>query len=73
MIHVRRVAAVAVAALAAALVQPVAAHAAAPPAPPSDARLAAEHAGARLVVLDIDGVHRKFEVARYGDDRIHVN
>ncbi|MFD5539872.1 pullulanase-type alpha-1,6-glucosidase [Streptomyces sp. NPDC127079] len=44
MIHVRRVAAVAVAALAAALVQPVAAHAAAPPAPPSDARLAAEPA-----------------------------
>ncbi|MGW3127439.1 pullulanase-type alpha-1,6-glucosidase [Streptomyces sp. NPDC001123] len=41
MIHVRRVAAVAVAALAAALVQPVAAHAAAPPAPPSDAKLAA--------------------------------
>ncbi|MFF7471723.1 pullulanase-type alpha-1,6-glucosidase [Streptomyces sp. NPDC008092] len=44
MIHVRRVAAVAVAALAAALVQPVAAHAAAPPAPPSDAKLAAEPA-----------------------------
>ncbi|MEV5955095.1 pullulanase-type alpha-1,6-glucosidase [Streptomyces sp. NPDC051987] len=44
MIHVRRVAAVAVAALAAALVQPLAAHAAAPPAPPSDARLAAEPA-----------------------------
>ena len=41
MIHVRRVAAVAVAALAAALVQPLAAHAAAPPAPPSDAKLAA--------------------------------
>ncbi|WP_217552653.1 pullulanase-type alpha-1,6-glucosidase [Streptomyces sp. GbtcB6] len=44
MIHVRRVAAVAVAALAAALVQPLAAHAAAPPAPPSDAKLAAEPA-----------------------------
>ncbi|GGM86835.1 pullulanase-type alpha-1,6-glucosidase [Streptomyces fuscichromogenes] len=44
MIHVRRVAAVAVAALAIALVQPVAAHAAAPPAPPSDAKLAAEPA-----------------------------
>ncbi|MFF4897245.1 pullulanase-type alpha-1,6-glucosidase [Streptomyces sp. NPDC001068] len=44
MIHVRRVAAVAVVALAAALVQPAAAHAAAPPAPPSDARLAAEPA-----------------------------
>ncbi|WP_406437137.1 ATP-grasp domain-containing protein [Streptomyces sp. NBC_00631] len=27
---------------------------------------------ARLVVLDIDGVHRKFEVARYGD-QVHVN
>ncbi|MEU2776377.1 pullulanase-type alpha-1,6-glucosidase [Streptomyces sp. NPDC007162] len=44
MIHVRRVAAVAVAALAVALVQPSAAHAAAPPAPPSDAKLAAEPA-----------------------------
>ncbi|MBW8798062.1 MAG: ATP-grasp domain-containing protein [Streptomyces sp.] len=30
------------------------------------------HADTRLVVLDIDGVHRKFAVARYGD-RIHVN
>ncbi|MEW1774241.1 biotin carboxylase N-terminal domain-containing protein [Streptomyces sp. NPDC086777] len=30
------------------------------------------HADARLVVLDIDGVHRKFEVTSYGD-RIHVN
>lgn len=30
------------------------------------------HTDARLVVLDIDGVHRKFEVARYGDE-IHVN
>ncbi|MEU2425041.1 biotin carboxylase N-terminal domain-containing protein [Streptomyces sp. NPDC007851] len=29
-------------------------------------------ADARLVVLDIDGVHRKFAVARYGD-QIHVN
>ncbi|MEU9448103.1 pullulanase-type alpha-1,6-glucosidase [Streptomyces sp. NPDC048277] len=44
MIHVRRVAAVAVAALAVALVQPLAAHADTPPAPPSDARLAAEPA-----------------------------
>ncbi|MGW3283221.1 pullulanase-type alpha-1,6-glucosidase [Streptomyces sp. NPDC001002] len=44
MIHVRRVAAVAVAALALALVQPLAAHAGAPPAPPSDAKLAAEPA-----------------------------
>ncbi|MEU6139163.1 pullulanase-type alpha-1,6-glucosidase [Streptomyces sp. NPDC047081] len=41
MIHVRRVAAVAVAALAAALIQPLAAHADSPPAPPSDAELAA--------------------------------
>ncbi|MGW7540799.1 acetyl/propionyl/methylcrotonyl-CoA carboxylase subunit alpha [Streptomyces sp. NPDC054770] len=30
------------------------------------------HADARLVVLDIDGVHRKFEVSRYGN-QIHVN
>ncbi|MCG7210509.1 acetyl/propionyl/methylcrotonyl-CoA carboxylase subunit alpha [Streptomyces arenae] len=30
------------------------------------------HTDARLVVLDIDGVHRRFEVARYGDE-IHVN
>ncbi|SEE96993.1 biotin carboxylase N-terminal domain-containing protein [Streptomyces sp. Ag109_O5-10] len=30
------------------------------------------HTGARLVVLDIDGVHRKFEVSRYGD-QVHVN
>ncbi|MEV7389490.1 pullulanase-type alpha-1,6-glucosidase [Streptomyces sp. NPDC091215] len=44
MIHVRRVAAVAVAALAVALVQPLAAHADTPPAPPSDAKLAAEPA-----------------------------
>ncbi|MFJ4790526.1 pullulanase-type alpha-1,6-glucosidase [Streptomyces sp. NPDC088794] len=44
MIHVRRVAAVAVAALALALVQPLAAHAGTPPAPPSDAKLAAEPA-----------------------------
>ncbi|MET7474799.1 pullulanase-type alpha-1,6-glucosidase [Streptomyces sp. NPDC005648] len=44
MIHVRRVAAVAVAALAAALIQPLAAHAAAPPPPPSDKKLAAEPA-----------------------------
>ncbi|GCB48295.1 biotin carboxylase N-terminal domain-containing protein [Streptomyces sp. NL15-2K] len=30
------------------------------------------HADARLVVLEVDGVRRKFEVARYGD-QIHVN
>ena len=30
------------------------------------------HTDARLVVLDIDGVHRKFQVSRYGD-RIHVD
>ncbi|WP_181807979.1 ATP-binding protein, partial [Streptomyces shenzhenensis] len=30
------------------------------------------HTDARLVVLDIDGVHRKFQVSVYGD-RIHVN
>ncbi|MEV4337425.1 biotin carboxylase N-terminal domain-containing protein [Streptomyces sp. NPDC049590] len=30
------------------------------------------HADARLVVLDIDGVRRKFTVARYGD-QVHVN
>jgi propionyl-CoA carboxylase alpha chain len=30
------------------------------------------HADARLVVLEVDGVRRKFEVARYGDE-IHVN
>ncbi|MET8942359.1 biotin carboxylase N-terminal domain-containing protein [Streptomyces sp. NPDC004542] len=30
------------------------------------------HADARLVVLEVDGVQRKFEVARYGGDRIHV-
>ncbi|MGW1593500.1 acetyl/propionyl/methylcrotonyl-CoA carboxylase subunit alpha [Streptomyces sp. NPDC002343] len=30
------------------------------------------HADARLVVLDIDGVRRKFAVARYGD-QVHVN
>lgn len=29
------------------------------------------HADARLVVLDIDGVRRKFPVARYGD-QVHV-
>lgn len=29
------------------------------------------HADARLVVLDVDGVRRKFEVARYGD-QVHV-
>ncbi|MDX3750928.1 biotin carboxylase N-terminal domain-containing protein [Streptomyces sp. AK08-02] len=32
------------------------------------------HADARLVVLEVDGVRRKFEVTRYADDdRIHVN
>ncbi|MEI5522344.1 biotin carboxylase N-terminal domain-containing protein [Streptomyces brasiliscabiei] len=31
------------------------------------------HADARRVVLEVDGVQRKFEVARYGDDRVHVN
>ncbi|WP_369175210.1 biotin carboxylase N-terminal domain-containing protein [Streptomyces sp. R28] len=30
------------------------------------------HADARLVVLEVDGVRRKFDVARYGDE-IHVN
>ncbi|MFG2969300.1 biotin carboxylase N-terminal domain-containing protein [Streptomyces sp. NPDC048288] len=30
------------------------------------------HAGARLVVLEVDGVHRKFEVSSYGD-QVHVN
>ncbi|WP_218835623.1 biotin carboxylase N-terminal domain-containing protein [Streptomyces sp. SA15] len=30
------------------------------------------HADARLVVLEVDGVRRKFEVARYGD-QVHVN
>ncbi|CAL9478600.1 acetyl/propionyl/methylcrotonyl-CoA carboxylase subunit alpha [Streptomyces sp. enrichment culture] len=30
------------------------------------------HVGARLVVLEVDGVRRKFEVARYGDE-IHVD
>ncbi|MEW2255818.1 biotin carboxylase N-terminal domain-containing protein [Streptomyces sp. NPDC047869] len=31
------------------------------------------HADARLVVLDVDGVQRRFEVARYGTDRVYVN
>ncbi|MCZ9354654.1 ATP-grasp domain-containing protein [Streptomyces mutabilis] len=31
------------------------------------------HADARLVVLETDGVRRRYDVARYGDDRIHVN
>ncbi|MDG9692674.1 biotin carboxylase N-terminal domain-containing protein [Streptomyces sp. DH17] len=31
------------------------------------------HADARLVVLESDGVRRRYDVARYGDDRIHVN
>ncbi|KUO20391.1 acetyl/propionyl/methylcrotonyl-CoA carboxylase subunit alpha [Streptomyces dysideae] len=30
------------------------------------------HADARLVVLEVDGVRRKFEIARYGD-QVHVN
>ncbi|MFE0508948.1 biotin/lipoyl-containing protein, partial [Streptomyces sp. NPDC058964] len=30
------------------------------------------HADARLVVLEVDGVRRKFDVARYGD-QVHVN
>ncbi|MEV0172827.1 biotin carboxylase N-terminal domain-containing protein [Streptomyces sp. NPDC050803] len=30
------------------------------------------HAGADLVVLEVDGVQRRFEVARYGD-QVHVN
>ncbi|MFD4724647.1 acetyl/propionyl/methylcrotonyl-CoA carboxylase subunit alpha [Streptomyces seoulensis] len=30
------------------------------------------HAGPHLVVLEVDGVQRKFEIARYGD-RVHVN
>jgi propionyl-CoA carboxylase alpha chain len=30
------------------------------------------HADARLVVLEVDGVRRRFEVARYGDE-VHVN
>ncbi|MFE9443177.1 biotin carboxylase N-terminal domain-containing protein [Streptomyces sp. NPDC006602] len=30
------------------------------------------HADARLVVLEVDGVQRKFEVTRYGDE-VHVN
>ncbi|MGV9901085.1 acetyl/propionyl/methylcrotonyl-CoA carboxylase subunit alpha [Streptomyces sp. NPDC003388] len=31
------------------------------------------HADARLVVLEADGVQRRFEVSRYGTDRVHVN
>ncbi|KFG74534.1 acetyl/propionyl/methylcrotonyl-CoA carboxylase subunit alpha [Streptomyces mutabilis] len=31
------------------------------------------HADARLVVLESDGVRRRYDVARYGDDRVHVN
>ncbi|MGW3336915.1 ATP-binding protein [Streptomyces sp. NPDC001009] len=30
------------------------------------------HTGPHLVVLEVDGVRRKFEIARYGD-RVHVN
>ncbi|WP_055526845.1 acetyl/propionyl/methylcrotonyl-CoA carboxylase subunit alpha [Streptomyces graminilatus] len=31
------------------------------------------HAGADLVVLEVDGVRRKFEVASYGDNQVYVN
>ncbi|MFF0852233.1 acetyl/propionyl/methylcrotonyl-CoA carboxylase subunit alpha [Streptomyces sp. NPDC003280] len=31
------------------------------------------HADARLVVLEADGVQRRFEVSRYGTDQVHVN
>ncbi|MEV5528043.1 acetyl/propionyl/methylcrotonyl-CoA carboxylase subunit alpha [Streptomyces prunicolor] len=31
------------------------------------------HADAGLVVLEVDGVRRKFEVASYGDDQVYVN
>ncbi|MFE2418952.1 acetyl/propionyl/methylcrotonyl-CoA carboxylase subunit alpha [Streptomyces hokutonensis] len=31
------------------------------------------HADAGLVVLEVDGVQRKFEVARYGTDQVYVN
>ncbi|WP_250399726.1 acetyl/propionyl/methylcrotonyl-CoA carboxylase subunit alpha [Streptomyces cellostaticus] len=31
------------------------------------------HADARLVVLDVDGVQRRFEVSRYGTDQVYVN
>ncbi|MFJ3718983.1 biotin carboxylase N-terminal domain-containing protein [Streptomyces sp. NPDC090057] len=31
------------------------------------------HTDARLVVLEVDGVQRRFEVARYGTDRVYVN
>ncbi|WP_367322339.1 biotin carboxylase N-terminal domain-containing protein [Streptomyces sp. HUAS ZL42] len=31
------------------------------------------HADACLVVLEVDGVQRRFEVARYGDDQVYVN
>lgn len=31
------------------------------------------HADAGLVVLEVDGVRRKFEVARYGDNQVYVN
>ncbi|WP_328829973.1 ATP-grasp domain-containing protein [Streptomyces sp. NBC_00252] len=31
------------------------------------------HADARRVVLEVDGVQRKFEVASYGDDQVYVN
>lgn len=31
------------------------------------------HADAGRVVLEVDGVQRKFEVAAYGDDQVYVN
>ncbi|MFF0780826.1 biotin carboxylase N-terminal domain-containing protein [Streptomyces sp. NPDC003720] len=31
------------------------------------------HTDARLVVLEVDGVQHRFEVARYGTDRVYVN
>lgn len=31
------------------------------------------HADAGRVVLEVDGVQRKFEVASYGDDQVYVN
>ncbi|MEU6575546.1 biotin carboxylase N-terminal domain-containing protein [Streptomyces sp. NPDC046805] len=31
------------------------------------------HADARLVVLEVDGVRRRFEVSRYGGDQVYVN
>ncbi|MFI5689153.1 biotin carboxylase N-terminal domain-containing protein [Streptomyces sp. NPDC051636] len=31
------------------------------------------HADGRAVVLEVDGVRRRFDVARYGDEQVHVN